>query len=278
MAGEMGNTITYDNIDANKMLNKAGLLELSGQIKGYIQANAGGGASYTAGDGIDITNDVISSTVKEFSRYYQPPWSIFFAGDPFVGGLTANGVSTKEEALDILAHGGSVYATYDAGVIRFTGEDFDGMGYVWYYTPNANGDFVQGTISSLSASNPITIGYGSNYIFSMGKCLIVCNSGELKTFLLRKLGYDNTISGLTATTIKGAIDELAARPVVSIPADPSADGTYVLQNTVSSGTATYSWGTPSGGGGGTTYTAGTGISIENGVISLNLASAEEEAF
>ena len=36
MAGETN--ITYNDIDANKMINKAGLLELSGQIKGYIQA------------------------------------------------------------------------------------------------------------------------------------------------------------------------------------------------------------------------------------------------
>lgn len=31
-------------------------------------------------------------------------------------------------------------------------------------------------------------------------------------------------------------------------------------------------------GGGSSYTAGTGISIENGVISLNLANAEEGTY
>jgi len=48
----------------------------------------------------------------------------------------------------------------------------------------------------------------------------------------------------------------------------------MLVDTVSNGTSTKSWETvPSGGGGGTTYTAGTGISITNGVISLDLANA-----
>lgn len=57
----------------------------------------------------------------------------------------------------------------------------------------------------------------------------------------------------------------------SLPTDPSNDGSYVLQNTISSGSSTLSWTTPSSGG--TTYTAGTGISITNGVISLDLQNA-----
>ena len=40
MADEVsGNTLNYSDINSGKLLNKAGLLELSGQIKGYIQAN-----------------------------------------------------------------------------------------------------------------------------------------------------------------------------------------------------------------------------------------------
>lgn len=36
----------------------------------------------------------------------------------------------------------------------------------------------------------------------------------------------------------------------SLPTDPASDGTYVLENTVSSGTGTLSWGSGGGGGGG----------------------------
>lgn len=274
MAGEQSVETAYNDIDVNKMVNKAGLLELSGKIKGYIQANVGGGASYTAGDGIDITNDVISSTVKEFSKYYQSPWFLLF-GALFTGGITIKGVSTKEVAADILSHGGSIYYSTFSGNIKFTGKELYDMGYNYYYTKNTNGDFVRNNISSSDTSNRITLLYGSGNVYPIGESLIVGSRDDVKAFLLRNLEYDNSISGLTATTIKNAIDELAARPVVSIPTDPTTDGTYVLTSTVSSGIATQTWETASsGGGGGTTYTAGMGIDITNGVISVNLNRAE----
>lgn len=59
------------------------------------------------------------------------------------------------------------------------------------------------------------------------------------------IGYDNTESELTAETVQGAIDELAGdiNELVQMPALPSdsADGTYVLKATASSGTITYTW-------------------------------------
>lgn len=59
------------------------------------------------------------------------------------------------------------------------------------------------------------------------------------------IGYDNTESGLTAETAQAAIDELAGDidGIVQMPTLPSdsADGTYVLKATASSGTITYAW-------------------------------------
>lgn len=59
------------------------------------------------------------------------------------------------------------------------------------------------------------------------------------------IGYDNAESGLTAETAQEAIDELAGDidEIVQMPALPSdsADGTYVLKATASSGTITYTW-------------------------------------
>lgn len=59
------------------------------------------------------------------------------------------------------------------------------------------------------------------------------------------IGYDNTDSGLTAETAQAAIDELAGdiSDIVQMPVLPSdsADGTYVLKATASSGTITYAW-------------------------------------
>ena len=236
MAGETN--ITYNDIDANKMINKAGLLELSGQIKGYIQANAGGGTTYTAGDGIDITNDVISSTVRGFDKKYHSPWFLLFGGLPFTAGLTVSPAQTKEEALEILSMGGSVYKGGFSGFISITDAELYQIGFIYKYTKNTAGDFVRSSISSTSSSLT-TIDSGGDRLFAIGEALIVGRRDDVKNFLLKNLGYDNTTSGLTATTIKGAIDELATKS--SIPTDPTADGTYILMSTVSSGTATQTW-------------------------------------
>ena len=58
--------------------------------------------------------------------------------------------------------------------------------------------------------------------------------------LAEALPYDNTASGLTADTVKEAVDELATK-LTNIPDPPTTDGTYTLTCTVLNGEATYSW-------------------------------------
>ena len=57
--------------------------------------------------------------------------------------------------------------------------------------------------------------------------------------------YDNTTSGLTADDVQEAIDEVNGKfaDISQFPLLPSdsADGTYVLKATASSGTITYAW-------------------------------------
>lgn len=57
--------------------------------------------------------------------------------------------------------------------------------------------------------------------------------------------YDNTTSGLTADDVQEAIDEVNGKfaDISQFPPLPSdsADGTYVLKATASSGTITYAW-------------------------------------
>lgn len=55
-----------------------------------------------------------------------------------------------------------------------------------------------------------------------------------------------------------------------VPAVTSADNNKVLKASYSEGTGSYSWQTESGGGGGTTYTAGDGIDITSDVISADV--------
>lgn len=277
MAGENGGTpITYNDIDANKMLNKAGLLELSGQIKGYIQANAGGGTSYTAGDGIDITNDVISSTVKTpriiAINQSTTRSNMSEANKTYLTNLYLNGYASYPCIIQVsntLLQTKVLYYFYQidnaSRVMSFIGA---------LHYPGYNDDsglyFIKFGFDSNNVLNSMSFapyGGSNNHALSAGT-ITLWNSDS-------PTGNKTTVS-MGIRYIKNNYAKKSELP--PIPADPSNDGTYVLQNTVSSGTATYSWGTPSGGGGGTTYTAGTGISIENGVISINLANAEEEEF
>ena len=59
------------------------------------------------------------------------------------------------------------------------------------------------------------------------------------------IAYDNDTSGLTATDVQSAIDEIAGDidDIVQMPALPadSADGTYVLKATAADGVITYAW-------------------------------------
>ena len=62
------------------------------------------------------------------------------------------------------------------------------------------------------------------------------------------------------------LDSNGTIPTDRFTTTPSVDGTYVPTLTISSGTATRSWGT-----GGSSYTAGTNMSISNNTISTSAA-------
>ena len=247
MAGEQsgGEGITYNDIDANKMVNKAGLLELSGKIKGYIQANAGGGASYTAGDGIDITNDVISSTLD---KKIQTPWGVLLDGN-LTATFNIQTLSTdtsKDTVLSYLKKGiGISFPSFVFGNDwwgqQITLDELRALGYQYYYVVN-NNNYKNPTRTGMSGSNKIYTSFGgTGNIMPLGETLICGSRTNIAKCLVSFIKYDNSSSGLTATKLNAAIDELAARPVVSIPIDPSADGAYILTSTVSSGTATRTW-------------------------------------
>lgn len=62
MAGE--NVITYNSIDSNKLMNKAGVLELSAKIKAYVDANAGGGGASLPSDPVNNGTYILVNTVS----------------------------------------------------------------------------------------------------------------------------------------------------------------------------------------------------------------------
>ena len=318
--------MAYSDIDSGKVLNKEGLLELSGQIKGYINTNmpqsytlptaststlggvkvdgetiiisdgvisavggsGDGGSSYTAGGGIEIDeNNVISAPgVKTYPMFTSGLNGNVVSSDILLNvnneATLLNGLKNKQVMNCMATRGISIAYSklYDYG--------FSGI-YVINTNYQYNGVFPSPNILSLSDSST------GNYHFEYGYIIMPINNklfvytkgssavrayymADLVQNLVWKNNYVN-LSGFRLSSYLDSIDNALTNINTRIPTAPTTDGTYKLTSTVASGTPTYSWATDSGSsGGGATYTAGTGISIENGVISINLANAEEGEF
>lgn len=279
MAGEMN---PIGNIDANKVLNKEGLLELSGQIKGYINTNIPQpytlptASTSTLGgvkvDGETITiDDGVISAVGGGSSGGTSIQDIM----PLVYGLlmkTANAntnlvvaSSNKNDFITKLKAGRVVVGYNSYSNLEKT--DFWDSTDTLYSIENFN----------IPTSNRSSFSMGLNWRFFLYNNLLIYWNHSAKTIGdCIQIGqfYGMMASKITlADGLKYLYDNK-----LTIPTVPSTDGNYMLKCVVSSGTPTYSWETDSGSGGGTTYTAGTGISIENGVISIDLDNAEDGEF
>ena len=227
-----GSTITIDN---------------NGVISG-----SSGGSTYTAGTGIDITNDVISST---FDKSYQTAWGVLLDA-----GLTATFNTTtlpantdKDTVLYYLKCGKTVSYPSSGMTGDWWGKliqqkDLYDIGFTYYYVLD-NNNYLSPTRNSFSSSGTGKIKdiASQNSIMPLGETLIFGSRTNIAKCLASLIKYDNSISGLTASSLKAAIDELAARE--TLPASSSTDGAYMLVDTVSSGVSTKTWETvPSGGG------------------------------
>lgn len=258
----------------NKLLNGEGLLHLVGTIKTEISNAGGGGATYTAGRGIkiDANNEISSYPVDPTTGLLMSLIGQNTGSDEFSVNLrTLINKTPKADFISAIKDGkiiSMVGNVYWSGL----GTDLYEMGFKNVLVLNDNGTK---TVIDLSiqanwkpsrnytywASNNLIIGVLENY------------GGAFGRGISNNLYYNNANSGLAATTIKGAIDELNtnkqdALPAItnnqskvlavnsnatglewveqsdggsSLPADPAADGTYFLSTTVSSGTATQSW-------------------------------------
>ena len=217
MAGENdGTNITYNDIDANKMINKEGLLELSGQIKGYIQANMGSGDTITVYTGSNRYNSLNSEYRTTFDATTQA-WLDSCLTDP---SNVAKGVLVID---GVLAH---IERIYNHKMLITWNDGIDGN----YLDPTSNQG--GGGYRIIYPENIKNLGY------------IIPHYDEISAVDIRidsTTACDNKSKSLNKELrlLKNYYATKAELP--QIPADPTTDGTYVLISTVSSGTATRTW-------------------------------------
>lgn len=241
--------MAYADIDAGKVLNKEGLLELSNQIKSYVDVNAGGGSSYTAGNGIDIdSNGVISAENMGFSANAIG----YLVGNYYLNGLGPGAyyikhATTKEEFIKFLKSGlfvvyktGDSFTINGADIVPFPTQQDTLQNCFYAVNVNDNGEITNSnryfnTSKYLISSGSHIYALFGNTIFSFYSRAGLCWMFKG----IRFLAQNN--SGIIATTMNSAINEVAINLNTRIPSAPTTDGDYVLKVSVSSGTPTYSW-------------------------------------
>lgn len=278
-------TITYTD----------GTSTTTGSIRGPQgeQGPAGSGASLTAGDGIDITNDVISSTVKT-------PRIIYYDGIAW----DSNQLSADDQAylINLFNYG---YENYPC-IIMWSRQSFGVSARPFYYLQMAASNKIAfyGTVKPTNEYSNLsvcaftisgTLANNNQHISAFtnpddfSNCLIGCNGIRVPAL------YSPTGSAAGAGDIfywlkqnlktvatSGSYNDLTDKPTIpTVPTNVSSftnDAGYLTahQSLTGYATETYVNQAVAQVSGGTTYTAGTGISISNGVISLALANASQE--
>ena len=242
-ASVSGNTLTLTKGDDNTVT---------------FTPSGGGGGSYTAGDGIDITNDTISLEVAS-------------AND--IGGVkVGNGLSIDANGV-LSATGGGGGGSYTAG----DGIDIT-SGVISLETASANsiGGIKVGNGLSIDATGVLSVtggGSGSSAIIKYGTAL-----------------GSNFSSGSCQVTFDSAMpDADYSISLTTTGGDPwttnyktyskTVNGFYIYTSSSVNPGLRIDWiavhSDSGGGGGGTTYTAGDGIDISNDTISLKTASAND---
>lgn len=257
MAGE--NPSGYDAIDSNKVLNKAGLLELCNTIKNEIANNSGGGSSYTAGNRITIDSNNVISTKTPFwnEKMFVGMDSNGITG--FVLGKTnpTSGVITTAQNLNAIAE-----VLLTEGICKGTTRQYTSSGNladalgasvwtrVWTNDPTANPMTTSVTYSPAVYETVDNNGHQSVYMYPMnGEVWVFYDEATWRRVMgdniarLALITTNNAVnynsSSLSAVIpqLDSAISTVASR----VPVAPTTDGTYTLQCVVSSGIATYSW-------------------------------------
>ena len=281
-----------------KFLNETGLAHLWANLKTLLQgkqdtltagtgiditnnvisATGGGGASYTAGDGINIdSNNEISNNAS--IRKYLPVFNSGLVAGYSLGDTAKIASNIQELATYIMKDG---IAQYNSSQIYLNANDFNAVyntNFSFRYFPEPVNNPIGNSESTYYNSTST-----SNLPFIARQYFIVVKSSETQIYVFSSLnvwkiwaGYNlgsiiqinRNVSNINNTSnridlVFGSLNTFVGDVKEKLPTAPSTDGNYTLNCDISSGTASYSWDTLSGG---TTYTAGANISINNGEIS-----------
>ena len=224
----------------------------------------GGGSSYTAGDGITIdSSNVISNN---FGKSITCSWLALDDEFNWGYGDYIKEVAATESMFQYLGKcpviaGASVY-TPDLSL--FTDDWTTGRKTLYKY------DGTNFTFTSTRTDGTYYLAHG-HVLAKVGRQnWIDCSSMAIFRKYLSRIKYDNTNSGLTATNIPDAIDELNTKITTveanpenptqtlssikigdvdysvgggasNIPAPPSTDGEYNLHCSIINGVPTYTW-------------------------------------
>lgn len=222
---------------------------------GKLYADVQGGTSYTAGTGINISNDTISVTNNVLMNTATNTGSLVIGGTEYQSPpyVTAIGIGSDAGYTSGTAIGNNVKIYGYGGIaigasITDYGDDNIAIGG----NCGTENDTVEGAIQLGSGTNTISnsLCVGGNYNLSTFEY----DNWELLDRTTGKIPNDRINTMVGATTLTGGSAGLVPAPTTSdVGKFLKSDGTW---DTV-------------GGGGGTAYTAGTGIDITNDTISVD---------
>ena len=307
--------MAYSDIDSGKVLNKEGLLELSGQIKGYINTNMPQSytlptASTSTLGGVKVDGETITIADGVISAVGGGSGSS--ATYTFANGLTESNGTVSWDLSDRIAAGSGNSSICEGDITQnqasgnyshAEGVSTQATGYTSHaegresraigsyshaegYNTRANGNCSHAEGNSSIANNYYSHAegyYTRAYSITQhveGKFNIPEETGKFQ-HIVGNGPSDSQPSNMFARDWNGN-EYLAGNLYVGCNDYTITSGDLTTANAGGSKVATESYVDTAianaGGSGGSSYTAGTGISIENGVISINLANAEEGEF
>lgn len=220
--------MAYADIDAGKVLNKEGLLELSNQIKSYVDANAGGGNG----------SDLLIHSMLQMTT----------AGNNMPGVVRLTNTSTWDDFVDNIKAGKIVYITTSTSY-TFNSEykltpALLGISTLYAMNIDAYSISMIGQAVSSYPSTGTQIYYQKFYYFDGNFLWSWDNPEQLGNFI--KVHYRNSNNYALGRAIQDITTDMDTK--LTAPTAPTTDGTYMLKCVVSSGTPTYSWESVSVGG------------------------------